>query len=667
MTKLLSCHGLSVGLWLDNKRYPVINELSFDLHRGKTFALVGESGCGKSMTALALTQLLPPVARYHRGSRIFLDDINIIEQSEVEMQQIRGRRIGMIFQEPMTALNPVLTIGQQIEEVLVKHAGFSRAENRERAIELLAAVGLPSPERRYREYPHQLSGGMKQRVVIAMAIALEPEILVADEPTTALDVTIQAQILELLYQLQEDKGMAILLISHDLGVVSQMADEVAVMYAGRIVEQGPMSQLIGQPKHPYTQQLLAAIPNLSQQDQPLSVIPGTVPSLTEKKPPCSFATRCSFAWERCFSQSPKEYHMGLHHNVRCHLYADAIDLPKTKVPDDSVQAVKTNITNDVVLGVKDLRLHFPVKKGVLQRTVAHVKAVDGIDLAVKRGQTLALVGESGCGKTSLGKAISLLLKPSKGQINLYNQLIYDGKTSDEKRLRQALQMVFQDPFSSLNPRMVVGQLLAEGLLSRGRFKQKQARLDFLKQLLSQVGLPDNILQRYPHEFSGGQRQRISIARTLAVEPEIIICDEPTSALDLSVQAKILNLLKSLQQQKGLAYLFITHDIAVVSYMADEVAVMYLGRIVEQGKTEEILKNPKHPYTQALLKAVPVVGEQGRKVISLGGEQPSALNPPKGCHFAGRCPHATTICREQYPGISQLSNTHQVKCFLFSKS
>ena len=550
-----------------------VDGVSLDIAAGETFALVGESGCGKSMTALALMRLLPNAARIAGGSVRF-GDTDLLARTEAEMRCVRGGRIGMIFQEPATSLNPVLTVGAQIAEALKLHAG---GDTEARVVDLLASVGIPDPQRRAGEYPFQMSGGMKQRAVIAMALAGEPELLIADEPTTALDVTIQAQVLDLLHALKRQRGMALLLITHDLGVVARMADRVGVMRDGRLVEVATKADFFHAPTHPYSRALFDALPeNLA--------------------PP----------------------------------------------PQKSAPAGR-----QALLEVSGLRVHFPIRRGILQRTVAHVKAVDGVDLALAAGRTLALVGESGCGKTTAGKAVLGLLDRTAGEVRL------DG-TPVAGLVPARMQMVFQDPFGSLDPRMRVGEIVAEG--NRG--------VD-VAVLLEQVGLTSDMAERYPHEFSGGQRQRIAIARALAVNPALLICDEPTSALDVSVQAQVLRLLADLQARLGLAYLFITHNIAVVDYLAHEVAVMYLGRIVERGTTEEVLRAPRHPYTQALLAAVPKIhGEPGEKLL-VPGDPPSPAHPPAGCHFHPRCPRATARCREAEPGFVALSTSHWVACLRVS--
>jgi len=561
---LLSIRDLSVQI---GAARPVAG-VSFEIAKGETFALLGESGCGKSMTALALMRLLPNAARIAGGAVEFAG-ADLLARTEADMRAVRGGRIGMIFQEPATSLNPVLTVGAQIEEALRLHAG---GDARARVVELLAAVGIPDPERRAGEYPFQMSGGMKQRAMIAMALAGEPELLIADEPTTALDVTIQAQVLDLLDEIKRRRGMALLLITHDLGVVARMADRVGVMRDGRLVEVAKKEEFFRAPAHPYSRTLFAALP-------------------------------------------------------------ENMEAPRKSAPAG----------RRPLLEVRDLRVHFPIRRGVLRRTVGHVRAVDGVDLDLAAGRTLALVGESGCGKTTAGKAVLGLIPPSGGAVRWEGAPLTGLQPS-------RMQMVFQDPFGSLNPRMRIGEIVAEGNPGAD-----------VAELLRRVGLAPEMAGRYPHEFSGGQRQRIAIARALAVNPQVLICDEPTSALDVSVQAQVLRLLVELREGLGLAYLFITHNIAVVDYLADEVAVMYLGRVVERGTAEEVLRGARHPYTQALLAAVPRIdGVPGEK-LTVPGDPPSPASPPAGCHFHPRCPRAEARCRESYPEPVGMSATHKVRC------
>ncbi len=527
---ILAVEHLSVTF---NHQQKVVDDISFAIYPGESFALVGESGSGKSITALSVLRLLPNNARLN-ASAISLQGDNLLNRSEFELCKIRGSRIGLIFQDPMSSLNPVMTIGSQIEEVIKIHFSLSKEAIKQRVLELLQQVEIPQPQQRIKDYPHQLSGGQRQRVMIAIALAGKPDLLIADEPTTSLDVTIQAQILALLKNIQQQTGMALWLISHDLALVSTMADRVAVMQQGKIVETGVTADFFSNPKHPYTRKLLNALPSMSS----------------------------------CLTHSAEE-----------------------KPP---------------LLQVNDFKVYYPIHKGIFKRIVDHVRAVDGVSFDIQQGKTLALVGESGCGKTTLGKSLLNLIPASGGQVKI-NGIELSSLTGEQLRQQRAnIQIVFQDPFSSMNPRMLVGDIIAEGIRALHPGINSAERKARVRQLLQQVDLPEDSAQRYPHEFSGGQRQRICIARALAVEPKLIVCDEPTSALDVSVQAQIIQLLKTLQQEKGVSYLFITHDLAVVAEIADDVAVMYQGKIVEQGSVAQVLTQPEHAYTRKLLEAVPVL-------------------------------------------------------------
>ena len=546
---LLTVNGLSTEIRGRTESSLAVRDISFQVERGETLALVGESGSGKSITALSIARLLPPAARVSAGE-IKLAGRDLMQISEREMRDVRGSQIAMIFQEPMNSLNPVLTIGDQISESVRRHQKMGRLAARQQSIDLLAAVGLPAPQRNIDEYPHQLSGGMRQRVMIAIALAAQPDLLIADEPTTALDVTIQAQVLDLLKELQSQFNMGLLFITHDLAVVKQTADRIAVMHRGELVEQATSETFFAAPEHAYSQALLAAIPTV------------------EKR-----------------RQRDLEHATG-------------------SVSDRIQDQLKTKPAAAPILSVRHLQVHFPIRGGVFRRTLDYVRAVDDVSFDLYAGKTLALVGESGCGKTTVGKAILQLLKTNQGSVQFQQRDLQSLGREGLRRTRSDLQIVFQDPYASLNPRMLVGDILEEGMTALAVLKTAQDRQRRIKQLLDQVGLPADSVLRYPHEFSGGQRQRISIARALAVEPKLIVCDEPTSALDVSVQAQVLNLLIDLQAELAMSYLFITHDMAVVSYLADEVAVMHQGQIVEHGVTENILSQPQHAYTQKLLAAVP---------------------------------------------------------------
>jgi len=607
---VLQVDGLQTELDTDSGLVRAVDALSLSIERGETFALVGESGCGKSVTALSILRLLPENGRVAQG-RIDLAGTDVAQLPESRMRDVRGRRIGIVFQEPATSLNPVLPVGAQIVEVIERHTPLKGAAAGARALEWLRRVGLPEPERRIASYPFQLSGGQKQRVMIAIALAAEPDVLIADEPTTALDVTVQKQILDLLMDLQKDQGMAMLLITHDLGIVSQVAHRVALMYAGQVVEVAETAEFFARPWHPYARMLLDALPDFAKRGRPLAAIGGTVPRLDQAFERCRFADRCPAAQAECVNGAPPLLVPVDSHAVRCVLYRNG--LPADRLPvrrEESTGAsprARSESSANPLLDVRDYRVHFPIRRGVLKRTVGYVKAVDGISFTLQAGRTLALVGESGCGKTTTGKALLQLLRASAvihGEARLDGQELSTLDGAALRHARRSLQIIFQDPFASLNPRMRVSELLAEGLLALRPELGGRQIADRTLGLLSRVGLRDDALDRYPHEFSGGQRQRLAIARALAVEPRLLVCDEPTSALDVSVQAQIVNLLKQLQDELGVAYLFITHNFGVVEYLAHDIAVMKDGRIVEAGPAQDILVNPESDYTRELLQSVP---------------------------------------------------------------
>ncbi|NYE23028.1 peptide/nickel transport system ATP-binding protein [Pigmentiphaga litoralis] len=613
---LLDVNDLSVVLDSDHGLVHAVDALRLTIAEGKTFALVGESGCGKSMTALALLRLLPDAGRIV-GGQTRLRDVDVNRLPEYEMRKVRGGKIGIIFQEPATSLNPVMRVGDQIVETIHTHTALRGSAAREKAIDWLRRVGIPEPERRIDDYPFQLSGGQKQRVMIAIALAAEPDVLIADEPTTALDVTIQAQVLNLLGDLQRELGMAMLLITHDLGVVRNMAHHVALMYAGQIVETAPADTFFNHPRHPYARLLFAALPGMDRRGEKLAAIPGTVPPLNQIFTGCRFADRCPAHQSICDAAPPPLIWTDAQHGVRC-VRIDAIEASAAQdasgkeivdavhVPEPAPLVMPASASMPLLV-VRDLKVYFPIRKGLLRRTVGVVKAVDGINFSLAAGRTLALVGESGCGKTTTGKALLRLLD---GNADITGQATWEGRDLLSARpaalrtLRRDIQIIFQDPFASLNPRMRVGDILDEGLASLHPEQDLPERQTRVARLLDQVGLRKDAVNRYPHEFSGGQRQRIAIARALAVEPRLMVCDEPTSALDVSVQAQILNLLHDLQAELGMAYLFITHNFGVVEYLADDIAVMQGGRIVEAGSAEQVLRDARHDYTRKLLSAVP---------------------------------------------------------------
>ena len=646
-----------------------MNGVSFTLEQGETLAIVGESGCGKSATALSLTRLLPAAAATVTG-RIWFEGEDLLSIPEDELRGIRGRHIAMVFQDPMSSLNPVRTIGVQMEEMLRLHLKMGRRQARQRSVELLASVGIPSPARQLHVYPHQLSGGMRQRVMIAMALSCEPQIIVADEPTTALDVSIQAQILELLRRITEVHRTSLLIVSHDLSVVAGLADRIAVMYAGEIVESGPTDRVFAQPRHPYTLGLLACIPRLdAPRTDTLRSIEGGLPDPHAHKVGCPFAPRCSFVMERCRVDPPALEDKAAGQSAAC--WADLSEVhakarsggpaaPRRAEADGSHHP-----QTDVLLSVADLKVHFRVGAFVPFRERPQLRAVDGVTFDVARGDTLGIVGESGCGKSTTGRAILRLVEPTSGQIRFEGRDL-TGMGEDELRaLRPNMQMVFQDPYSSLNPRLTVEEAVGEPLVVH-RAPERAVLRSRVAELLVMVGLPVRLADRYPHQLSGGQRQRVSIARALASRPSLIVADEPTSALDVSVRAQILNLMRELQDEHRLTYVFISHDLSIVRHMSTRVAVMYLGKIVEIADRDTLYANPQHPYTQALLAVVPVpdpVLERSRRRAPIRGDVPNPADPPHGCRFNTRCPLAFERCFQEEPPLADLGQGHLAACFL----
>jgi peptide/nickel transport system ATP-binding protein len=634
-----------------------VNGVNITINEGEIYSLVGESGSGKSVTALSIMQLLQKPAGYIESGEIIFKGKNLVDLSGSEMRKIRGKEISMIFQEPMTSLNPVFTVGEQIIEAIVLHEKLSQKEAFDKTVEILRSVGIPSPEKRINEYPHQMSGGMKQRIMIAMALACNPSLIIADEPTTALDVTIQAQILDLLRERCKKDRISILLVTHNLGIVRNFSDTVGVMYAGKIVETATVNELLKNPKHPYTKKLLESLPSRWARGKDLSIISGVVPAPTKYGEGCLFQPRCSYATEECGQSCPSLKNITDSHQAACFHSDEITPIQIEAISESSATALEQE--QKMLIKIENVNVHFPIKAGLFKKLVGHVKAVDDFSLKIMQGKTTALVGESGCGKTTLGKAIIQLVPISAGKVYFEEECIISDQKVDIHTIRENIQMIFQDPYSSLNPRMRVSELIQEGAIAH----KKPLSTDALVELVSKVGLTGEMLNRYPHEFSGGQRQRISIARALAVLPEIFICDEATSALDVSVQAQILNLLRKIQKEENLTYLFITHDLGVVEYLADYIAVMYLGRVVEEGPVLEVLDNPKHPYTKALFDAVPRLDSKGQKeVLRIQGDVPSPINPPSGCHFHPRCPFADEKCRQDYPPVVNATESHAYRCY-----
>ena len=745
MAPVLDIQNLSTHIKLTSSVVQAVGNVDMQIDAGETLGVVGESGCGKSMTGLSIMGLLPPGGSIVNGS-VKLDGRELVGLKDEELRRLRGNEIAMIFQDPLTSLDPTKTIGYQVAEPVRRHKGASKSQALDRALEVLNLVGLPRPKERLSDYPHQLSGGLRQRVMIAMALACEPKLLIADEPTTALDVTIQAQILALLKDLKDRLGMAMLLITHDMGVIAGNANRVNVMYAGRVVETAEAATLFEDMHHPYTQALLASIPRLHQDARKaLHAIPGLPPDLAHLPQGCRFAARCPRATDKCRAEEPPLSGKTFDHRFACWhpvdgplvltviggagpdavstglaapdavsmkeaagdgagLVADAqladtplADAPQTAqetqepAPEPAVSgevmvvAAGLEVTADGRLEVTErkvevtaadgsgvaplLELHhlvkeFPITSGaILQRKVASVKAVSDVSFAVPAGTTFGLVGESGCGKTTIGKLIVALEKPSAGAITLNGEDVSKLRGADLRRKRRDLQLMFQDPQSSLDPRMRVGTIIAEPLAVQ-RLGSKRAQRDRVFELLGEVGLPRNAVERYPHEFSGGQRQRIGLARALTVNPRLIVADEPVSALDVSIRAQVLNLMKRLQASHGLTYIVISHDLAVVKYMADRIGVMYLGKMVELGSGEDIYQRAAHPYTAGLLATIPVpdpTTERAKSGAGIKGELPSPVNPPSGCRFRTRCPFVQERCAAEEPQLRSFGPGHLAAC------
>jgi peptide/nickel transport system ATP-binding protein len=665
----------------------VVDDVSFEIQPGETVGLVGESGSGKTVTSLAAMGLLPRrAARIARGS-IRLDGRDLDELTAKERRGVRGRDMSMVFQEPMTSLNPAFSVGNQIAESLRVHRRLTRRQALTQAVDLLELVGVPDAGRRVKDYPHTFSGGMRQRAMIAMAVACQPRLLIADEPTTALDVTVQAQVLDLLRRLQTEFGMAMLFVTHDLGVVANACDRVVVLYAGQVVEQAGAAEFFTRPRHPYARGLLDAMPQVGNPRERLRAIPGEVPRPEAFALGCRFSPRCAYAEIRC-TESPVALRRPGHAQswevhglitdpsgrasaerlVRC-VRQEELDLTFSVrgVSGTAVDRPVAPAPNDL-LRVSNLAKHFPVHSSVLRRVVGQVKAVDGIDLTIGAGETLGLVGESGSGKSTVARLILRLIPPSSGTIWLSGEELTSLRSAELRRTRRAIQMVFQDPYSSLNPRATIGDIVSEPLVVHEDLSSEERR-GRVRELLNQVGLDPEMARRYPHEFSGGQRQRIAIARALALRPSLVVCDEPISSLDVSTQSQVINLLADLQTGLGLAYLFISHDLSIVRRISNRIAVMYLGQIVELGDAEEVYERPTHPYTEALLSAIPQPvpdpdGSTGR--IVLKGDLPSPFDPPSGCRFHTRCPYAMPICTTEEPAALTTGAGTTVRCHLHAR-
>jgi peptide/nickel transport system ATP-binding protein len=650
---LLEVRDLTVEFSGDEGVIPAVRGLSYTLSPGEVLGIVGESGSGKSVSSLAVMGLLPQSARVNGSVR--LRGQELVGLSDRQLARIRGNKIAMVFQDPLSALTPVYKIGDQIAETVQVHRGVSKADGFARAVELLDAVGIPNAAQRAKAYPHEFSGGMRQRVMIAMAIANDPDVLIADEPTTALDVTIQAQVLELLETAQEITNAATIMITHDLGVVAGMADRIVVMYAGKAVESGPVFPVYADPRMPYTIGLLGSVPRLDRPGEPLTPIEGSPPNVARLPEGCPFVARCPVSISVCETIEPTlEPTAGGGRHAACHR-SEEIELGLIHgapvFPPPAIATVRDEVPRELrppVLEVRDLAKRYPVTKGVvLRRRIGTITAVDGISFDIREGEALGLVGESGCGKTTTIMQILEMEPPEQGTISVLGTDVATLDRSGRRQLRRDVQVVFQDPLASLDPRLPVGDIIDEPLRAFGVEAEK--RRERVRDLLSLVGLSPEHANRYPADFSGGQRQRIGIARALALEPRLLVLDEPVSALDVSIQAGVLNLLEDLKVRLGLSYLFVAHDLSVVRHVADRVAVMYVGRLVEVGAADDVFDRPTHPYTQALLSAVPIpdpVAERQRARILVRGDLPNPANLPSGCRFRSRCPLFAELLAEQ---------------------
>jgi peptide/nickel transport system ATP-binding protein len=671
----LEVKDLSTHIQLSRSVVQAVGNVDISIATGETVGLVGESGSGKSIFGLSVLGLLPAGGKVVGGS-IEVESRQLVGLSERELRRVRGNDVAMIFQDSQSSLNPTKTIGEQVSEPFRLHRGASKKEGLERALEVLELVGLPRPKERLSDYPHQLSGGLRQRVMIAIALTCEPRVLLADEPTTALDVTIQAQILSVLDELKERLGMATLLVTHDMGVVAGRTERINVMYAGRLVETAPTDELFRAMRHPYTQALLGSIPKLdSDPTKALVTITGLPPDLTDPPFGCRFAPRCPYATQQCREQEPPLSGEDPRHLFACWHPVDGPITKRPEIPGVAKAAARSSTSDsrmggggnghgDHLLSVEDVVCEYPVTSGaLLQRKVASVKAVSGVTLHLDPGETFGLVGESGCGKTTLGKLIVGIEKPNAGRIALNGREVFKQRGHELRHSRRDLQMMFQDPYASLDPRMRVSAILREPLVvqNMGSAHEQRARI---AKMLDEVGLPLNALERYPHEFSGGQRQRIGLARALMLEPKVIVADEPVSALDVSIRSQVLNLMKRLQAGYQMASVVISHDLAVVKYLADRIGVMYLGKLVEVGSGEDIYRRPAHPYTEALIKTIPVpdpAAEKAKTEVGIRGELPSPINPPSGCRFRTRCPRAQALCSEEEPPLRAFGVNHQAAC------
>jgi peptide/nickel transport system ATP-binding protein len=662
---LLRITGLQTTISGRRRSVHAVRGVSLEIAPGEVLGLVGESGSGKTMTAMSILRLLPRGGSITAG-QIELGGRDLVTLPDKEIRRVRGNDVGVVFQDPLSSLNPTMSIGDQIAEAVLEHRQVSRKDAMDRAVEVLGLVGLPQPRERVSEYAHQFSGGMRQRVMIAMALACEPKLLIADEPTTALDVTIQKQILDLIDDLRNRLGMAVLLVTHDLGVIAGHTDRVAVMYAGKIAEAAETENLFARARHPYTVALFEALPErAAQSSDRLRTIPGMPPDLAKPITGCSFAPRCPRAQDRCREETPEL--TGSDHSFACFF---PVDIQLSDEPPAEPLAVEAEdlavgvAADQPVIELVAVSKDFPVVRGVFRREIGRISAVAGVSLTARPGTTLGLVGESGCGKTTIGRLVVGLETLTAGTIRFRGDDVATLKGDAHRRYRRGVQYMFQDSAAAMDPRMRVGPILREPLRLQHEGSPREREQRVLS-LLDEVGMPRSAVDRYPHEFSGGQRQRIGLARALALTPELIIADEPVSALDVSIQAQVLNLMRDLQKRHGLTFIVISHDLAVIRYLADSIAVMYLGKVVEEGPAEIVHQRPLHPYTRGLIDTVPVPDptvERARRGVGVSGELASAMKPPSGCRFRTRCPRATEICAEAEPVLEALTpGPHRVAC------
>jgi len=674
---LLEVRDLKTQFRTDGPPVVASNEVSFSLDRGETMGLVGESGAGKSVTARSIMRLIDSPGEIVGGTVLF-DGEDLLEKSEAEMRDIRGNRIAMIPQDPMSSLNPVMTVGEQITETIRRHQDVSAGEARELAIESMDEVGIPDAEERIDDYPHEFSGGMRQRVLVAIGFSCEPDLIMADEPTTALDVTTQAKILDLLNEMQRREGTAVLMITHNLGVVAQTCDHVGVMYAGNLVETAALDELFDRPRHPYTRALIDSIPEVGADYDELPTLEGAMPDLGDLPTGCHFAPRCPHATEVCTRDgNPPLESVGDSSSRAACLHAADLDLSEPTARESGTGRRETDRSGDPLFEVHNLKKYFSAGEGFLGNVRLtredgrptlerrYVKAVDDVSFDIYPGETVGLVGESGCGKSTVARSALRLLSPTDGEVYFEGTPLSELGSREIRSLRREMQMIFQDPQSSLNPRKTVGQIVGRAMEKHGIATGDEKRVR-VRDLLERVGLARDAASKYPHEFSGGQQQRVAIAHALAVEPKLIVCDEPVSALDVSVQAQILNLLNEIQTEEDISYLFISHNIGVIRHICDRVAVMYLGKIVEFGSIEDVFSAPFHPYTESLLSAVPHANpDRETDRILLEGSVPSPIDPPSGCPFQTRCPKKIgDVCEREEPVLESIDEGgHRISCHL----